>query len=492
MKKLLLGIGVLPMLVGCVTPSMTSLTPKGEVDQGNISINPKSDVGYVGDPMPFFDNGKMNVFYLQDGRNTSLGFHPVSMMDTTNFYDYNEHGVVLPYENDIYSPDLAIGTGSVIKDKNGIYHFFYTGFNGNSSSGLPYKEKIQHATSNDMINWTKIEDDGFYGGKNDFRDPYVIYNTQDDCYWMLITTNSGGHGIIELYKSEDLKTWSYSEEFYRNPFDSSNMECPTLIEFGGYWYLSFSTQGSPRTTKYVYKKNLTDATWKVPSVPDFDGIGFYAGRMEKGFDRLFVFGWNATKEGSIDYGQMAWGGHLVVHELIQNTDGTLSPSVVKDIDEKLSNEVGYNFIDNSNGVSFESIDFNNVSGNNVVVEEVSKNVTKINFNFIPGSINDDAGLTFNATIQSMLGVSALNFNVKENLLSFHNNTLDGSLGTAESEVVCKYESTNNVTILIDDDVMSVYVNDNTVLTTKVYALSKDFALYSKMNVAKFNEVKFYE
>ncbi len=80
-------------------------------------------------------------FYLQDGRNTHLGFHPFALMTTSDLVHYKDYGVVIPYVDDVYSQDLALGTGSVIKDKDGIYHAFYTGWNGRENKGLPYVEK---------------------------------------------------------------------------------------------------------------------------------------------------------------------------------------------------------------------------------------------------------------------------------------------------------------------------------------------------------------
>ncbi len=79
--------------------------------------------------MPFYEDGEMNIFYLQDGRNTYLGYHPFCINDNKDFVNYKDYGEVIPYENDLYSQDMALGTSSVIKDKNGIYHCFYTGHN---------------------------------------------------------------------------------------------------------------------------------------------------------------------------------------------------------------------------------------------------------------------------------------------------------------------------------------------------------------------------
>ena len=39
--------------------------------------------------------------------------------------------------------------------------------------------------------------------------------------------------------------------------------------------------------------------------------------MEKGFDKLYVFGWCGTKEGDWDNGAFNWAGNLVTHELVQ-------------------------------------------------------------------------------------------------------------------------------------------------------------------------------
>ena len=42
----------------------TNEISKGMVNQNGAKIYPKSVVGYVGDPMPYFEDGVMNVFYL--------------------------------------------------------------------------------------------------------------------------------------------------------------------------------------------------------------------------------------------------------------------------------------------------------------------------------------------------------------------------------------------------------------------------------------------
>jgi beta-fructofuranosidase len=47
-----------------------------------------------------------------------------------------------------------------------------------------------HAISNDGFKWEKVEKDTFEPSEqyepNDFRDPYIIWNENEECYWILI------------------------------------------------------------------------------------------------------------------------------------------------------------------------------------------------------------------------------------------------------------------------------------------------------------------
>ena len=148
----------------------------------NYSLYPASIEGFVGDTMPYFEDGTMNVFYLADQRNGKQGYHPWGLIQTKDFVNYDDSGVVINYGETVESQDIALGTGSVIKDKDGVYHAFYTGHNDTFSP----KEAVMHATSNDMKSWTKIPEDTFTStgnySTNDFRDPYVYYSDEDKCY----------------------------------------------------------------------------------------------------------------------------------------------------------------------------------------------------------------------------------------------------------------------------------------------------------------------
>ncbi|EJX07707.1 glycosylhydrolase, partial [gut metagenome] len=120
----------------------------------NSAFFPAPQESFVGDPMPFYDEGKFHVFFLDDLRDGQQGYHPWSLYTTENLYDYEYLKEVIPFGTSSEEQDLALGTGSVIKDKEGVYHAFYTGHNDVPRVNRP-KEAVMHATSTDLKKWDK-------------------------------------------------------------------------------------------------------------------------------------------------------------------------------------------------------------------------------------------------------------------------------------------------------------------------------------------------
>ncbi|HHU28493.1 TPA: DUF4975 domain-containing protein [bacterium] len=472
----------------------SNLPQKGTINQGNISIFPKQNNGYIGDPMPYFDNGVLNLFYLHDARDGNRGFHPWYLMQTTDFINWDDKKEVIPYVNDYSSQDLALGTGSVIKDKNGLYHAYYTGFNGTGNT--LYFEKIQHATSSDLITWTKHPEDGFYGGKNDFRDPYVLYMEEYDEYWMLITTRDNNHGVIALYTSTDLKSWKYDRIFFRNDVGSWNMECPTLIKYNDYWYLSYSEQGANRIVHYRYTKDLSKG-WTKPTQDYFDSVGFYAGRIEKAFDRLFAFGWVGTKDYDIDSGNFNWAGNLVTHELIQKDNGELYPRIVKEVDNKLSNKVNYNIVNKSSStnVSDNMIEFSGKSGYEYLMfDELESKPTKITFS-VTVTNGSKFGLTFGAS-NKQYGPLNIMFNLQTKKIEFYNvefSKISKTNSQASVGINAELGDSLDVVIVSEKECITIYINNQIALTTRMYTKSNNyFGMFSNFSKVTINNLSFYE
>ena len=92
-------------------------------------LYPTSEGAWVGDVMPMADEDGLQLYYLYDTDHNGMGYHPIHKFSTTNFYEYRDDGLMVPFGASGDEPDLAIGTGCVVKDRDGRYHCFYTGHN---------------------------------------------------------------------------------------------------------------------------------------------------------------------------------------------------------------------------------------------------------------------------------------------------------------------------------------------------------------------------
>lgn len=330
MKKLIIGL----IIVFCIGIGGVFMFRKNE--KKFESLYPRSNETFVGDPMPYYNGKDFLVYYLEDHRDGEIGFHPFSLLRTRDFYQYEDEGEVIPYENEEDSIERALGTGSIIRDKKGKYHAFYTGHN----DSLVPKERIMHAISNDGVNWKKIPEDTFEASEtydaNDFRDPFVFWNSESEEYWMLITTRANQTGVIALYASKDLENWDDRGIFFSNDLgNDSNLECPSVVEYQGKWYLTFSDQWDKRVVHYRVSHDLTEPFKSVEETDYFDAAGFYAGRLTTDGRGLYLIGWIPTKENHDDQMKYNWAGNLAVHQLVVNESGNLSPSLPEKAEAKI-------------------------------------------------------------------------------------------------------------------------------------------------------------
>lgn len=436
-----------------------------------ITLYPRSENSWVGDPMPFFDGEHFQIFYLEDLRDGDLGFHPWSLLGTTNFYEYSDKGMVIPYVNDESSQELALGTGSVIEDENGLYHAFYTGHNGN----LEPKEAIMHAVSNDLENWEKLPENTFFGSEmyeqNDFRDPFVFYNEDDENFWMLITTRKNDTGVIALYTSEDLHHWQDQGVFFENDMGTdSNLECPSLIFFNDKWYLAFSDQWPDRVVHYRVADSLDDE-FVIPEDDTWDGSSFYAGRLETNGESLFVFGWVPTKEEYSDLGSYNWAGNLVVHELVQQENGTLKPKLPQDAFEAVSKNRSLPVVGQSDQASGEERDFTLLSRDEIewIRFENSESTTIVQGELHPDSENMTFGFRFNARENTEPSLT-IALHPDRDQVSFYNRP-SSAIETVDPQSFVSLNMDKNpihFQLVKEDTVVALYLNNEKVLTTRMF------------------------
>lgn len=466
----------------------------GEENGEAISIFPKTDLALIGDTMPYFEDGKMNIFYLADLRDGKTGYHPWGLLRTEDFCTYEDAGIVIPYGDSASEQDNALGTGCVMKDKNGLYHAFYTGHNDYYDP----KEAIMHATSSDMLNWTKIPGDTFTAGDNystsDFRDPYVFWVPEDNCYWMLVVTRTATDGVIAKYTSTDLSKWKDEGIFFADDLGyGTNMECPSVLEYKGKWYLAFSDQWPDRVVHYRISDSLK-GEFKKPEKETFDGNGFYAGRLETDGENLYCVGWNGTKFGHDDYNDYDWAGNMVVHQLVQNADGTLQPIVNPNIIEKVAHELPMEPLAMTDTIKKDGGSYQ-FSGDQyeIVQYDLLDGSTRMEADVSGFKGEDKFGVAFSVDMDN---VGCVNFilNIKENRVEFYNTE---RINDNDPQSFIDYDFTGldnvHLTVMTNDGVVSMFINNEIALTARVYQCQNArWQLFGINSAVKWDNLALYD
>jgi len=290
----------------------------------SYNLYPAPEDAYVGDTMPFVtEDGTLELYYLYDTDHNGQGYHPFYKYTTKDLCSYEDHGKVLDFGL-MSDPDPALGTGSVMQDRDGLYHLFYTGHNDTGNGGKG-KECVMHATSTDRENWTKVPEDTFFSpehySKDDFRDPEVFWVDEEQCYWMLIAAREDVKGgVVARYTSTDLKNWEFQGPIYE-PHAQYMLECPDLFQMGDTWYLTYSWD----CVTYYAMSDSMYGPFKAPDDNVLDGSGFvfYAAKTAELNGVRYLCGWLGRPGWITDAGAYLWAGNVLNHQLLRREDGTL-------------------------------------------------------------------------------------------------------------------------------------------------------------------------
>lgn len=288
--------------------------------------------GWVGDVIPWQEDGVFHLFYLHETRRTPKEGMPWYRITTENLVDFTEMGLAIA-SGGPEADDFNIYTGSIVLDADGVHHAFYTGQNPErrGSDGLPL-QLVMHATSGDgMSTWERHPEHTFGATTGyetaDWRDPFVFRDEEAGIWRMLITARHAygparRRGVIAQCVSTDLVTWQPAAPFW-DPRRVIAHECPEVFRIGDWWYLVSSEFSDAFVTRYRMARSL-EGPWIVPAHDSLDGRAYYAAKSAARGDRRLFFGWISSREGSRDDGAWQWAGTLSVLEAEQRADGTLA------------------------------------------------------------------------------------------------------------------------------------------------------------------------
>ncbi len=290
---------------------------------------------YVGDTMPYYEDGVYYIYYLKDGGDSLR--HSIYLTTTTDFVTYKEQDEVVLEAAD-GGQDLWIGTGSVVKVED-KYYFFYTGHG--DSGQLEFQEKVMVAVSDNLTSFEKVTDwditpPAELGQKRDFRDPQAYYDPETGTISLTITAAQDGIARILKYTlSADLQEATYDGIIFTNTGgDFWNLECSDTFKIGDTWYLTYSAQDD--TLWYASADSQFGPYSEAKRV---EGKLFYAAKHVEDGENSYMVGWARRSETPDSLSSVsAWGGNIVAQKIIQTADGGLTFAPVDSVAKQFSKQ----------------------------------------------------------------------------------------------------------------------------------------------------------
>ena len=459
----------------------------------------KPSVGYVGDPMPFYDakSGTFKILYLQDFRPNQTGtYHPIWGVETTDGSSYTSLGELIPCGG-LKEQDAALGTGSTVyNDADGLYFTFYTG-NKYQPTADECGEAVMMATSPDFKTWTKsrtflLRGTDYGYSSSDFRDPFVFKG--DDGQWhMIVSTTASNKGTLAEFVSADLKSWTSNGRFMNMMWDRF-YECPDVFKMGDWWYLVYSEKhAAVRRVQYFKGKTLeqlkactaNDAgLWPDGHEGFLDSRALYAGKTASDGTNRYLWGWCPTRPGNDNTAVGAypnepeWAGNLVMHRLIQHADGSLTLGEVPALSTKY-NKVQTLTVDSMSENVVRQGDNNfSLSGNSSILFSRLGSCNRISFTVKTTGNTDRFGLSLVRGSDSEKYYSII-VNPESDSRRKINFEQGGQKGIGFIAGADGYafdrpaDNTYNVTVYTDNSVCVVYVNDMASYTGRIYGIQKN-------------------
>ena len=443
--------------------------------------DPYYSAGFTGDIMPFFDNGKFHIYFLHDAQNNpaGTGFHDIHEYLSTDLAHFTYEGQMIPFGKTT-DPDFAIGTGSVVKVGN-IYYFYYTGHNETPAFVQSNaRESVLCATSSDLKNWTKVPSfkitapAGYYN--YDFRDPHVFYNEELKKYSMLVSTQTepGRKAVLLHFTSTDPVSgkWDVQNPIYTTTPQENYlmMECADIFKMGSYWYLIFSENWSANKGTHYKMSTSISGPWTTPEIDRIDGEYFYAGKTASGGNKRYVFGWNARKTPENDLGNKDWAGNMVIHELTQNADGTLSTQSPQKVKDVFSKKVAPEVDATSGDVAATSGSYTLSGATNkalVTFKTIGKKA-KIKADLTLSGSNGSSGFVFHTNETGGYYKIVLDI-AKGKIIGYNSASQEVTAIPFKLQTNTKYD----VEIIAEGSVVVFYINGKVALTNRIYGRDKN-------------------
>lgn len=430
---------------------------------------------YVGDTMPFYDDGTYYIYYLKEGGDSYN--HSVYMTSTKDFVSYTEGEAPVLEASRSDVQDSWIGTGSVVKAEDS-YYFFYTGFNASGSH--EYHEKIMVAKGDSPTSFTKvtgweITPPAELHQKNDFRDPQAYYDPNTGTFSLTVTASQDGRARILKYTlDKDLRNARYDGVIFTDPTgDFYNLECSDTFQIGDKWYLTYS--GQEDTVWYA----MSDSRFgPYTNATRLEGKLFYAAKHVENDGNSYMVGWAKRSDSASSTDEVSgWGGNVAVQKLVQHSDGSLSLVPVEQIAEAFNKEVS----PNASTVSVSA-----ASGKSYQEAFTSTESFMLSGEFTySGSGSFGLAFDFNDTPEQYKLIS---LNPAGNTLSLA--FQEGNVPITETAAKLSANEKHTFTYIQDGSVGTFYLDGQSSLTVRLYgSTDKPIRLFAENNSVTFTSLR---
>ena len=465
-------------MILCALPSQAA-----EMEEVQNFFLPEKDgfsQPYVGDCMPYYEDGIYYIYYLKEGGDSYR--HSIYLATTTDFLTYTEYDdPILPAE-DSPAQDEWIGTGSVVKVDD-TYYLFYTGHT--DSGAFESAEAIMLAKGSSLTSFEKvtgwnIQPDDSLNQKRDFRDPQAYYDEETGKIILTVTASQDGVARILKYSmNKDLSGITYDGIIFTDPVGKVyNLECSDTFRIGDTWYLTYSAQD--------------DVLWYASSENPYgpysdpvclDGPLFYAAKHVENEDKSYMVGWARRSGSERDTRKVSeWAGNLLVQQIRQQPDGSLVLEPVDAIREQYQEPC-----------------------------PLSSDEPEVELNAQEAVIYKELGNTYNSFLlegtfrYEREGCLGLAFDYKEGEEDYKRITIDpaaqvislqfrgGSVTPAKESVTLKAGETYPFTYIQEESVGIFYIDDLAAFTVRLYGVNdKTILLFAQDNTAVFSDLKMYQ
>lgn len=274
---------------------------------------------YVGDTMPYYENGTYYIYYLKDGGDSYN--HSIYVATTKDFINYEECQEVVLESDRGDAQDAWIGTGSVVKvDEK--YYFFYTGHNASESK--EFNETILVAEGTSPMHFEKkekweITPPSSLGQKRDFRDPNAYYDSATGTITLTVTASQDGKArILKFTLDKTLKNVVYNGIIFNDDIGNyMNLECSDTFKIGDKWYITYSAQDD---TMFYASSDKQFGPYDEPK--RLDGKLFYAAKHVSNGTDTYLVGWARRSESASSTQDVSgWAGNMIAQKVLPDGNG---------------------------------------------------------------------------------------------------------------------------------------------------------------------------